>query len=108
MAFRAEAEDCPATAAAEAGGVQSGMRGDNWLEKAAVAYLEDMPVAEMLTHWRCSGCMPSGEAEVESGRSHHPAVAERAAAIHFPLVRSRTPVWSLSELLGCHLIFCSV
>jgi hypothetical protein len=106
MAFRVVVEGCPAIAAVEVGGVQSGKRGDSRLVKAAGAYLEDMPVAGRPNRWRCSGCMPSGEAEVGSGHLRHPAVVERAVAIHCPLARSRRQVGSLFELRGCHSIFC--
>ena len=107
MVFRVVVEDCLATAAVEVEGVQSGKREDSRLEKVAGAYLEDMPVAAKMSHWHYPGCMPSGEAEVESGHLRRPAVAEHAVAIHFLLARSRMLVWSLSELRGCHSIFCS-
>lgn len=107
MVFRVVAEDCLAIAAVEVEGVQSGKREDSRLEKVAGAYLEDMPVAAKMSHWHYPGCMPSGEAEVESGHLRRPAVAEHAVAIHFLLARSRMLVWSLSELRGCHSIFCS-
>jgi hypothetical protein len=44
MVFRVVVEDCLAIAAVEVEGVQSGKREDSRLEKAAGAYLEDMPV----------------------------------------------------------------
>jgi hypothetical protein len=44
MVFRAVVEDCLAIAAVEVEGVQSGKREGSRLEKAAGAYLEDMPV----------------------------------------------------------------
>jgi hypothetical protein len=106
MVSRVAVEGCPAIAAVEVGGVQSGRREDSTLGKAAGAYPEDMPVAERPIHWHRSGYMPSGEAEVELGHSRHPIVVERAVAVHCPLARSRTPVWSLSELRGCRSIFC--
>jgi hypothetical protein len=50
MAFRGVVEDYPAIAAVGVGGVQSGKRGDNEPEKAAVACHEDMPVAVETSH----------------------------------------------------------
>jgi hypothetical protein len=107
MVFRVVVEDCLAIAAVEVEGVQSGKREDSRLEKVAGAYLEDMLVAAKMSHWHYPGCMPSGEAEAGSGHLRRPAVAGHAVAIHFLLARSRIPVWSLSELRGCHLISCS-
>jgi hypothetical protein len=106
MAFRVVVEGCPAIAAVEVGGVQSGKRGDSRLVKAAWAYLEDMPVAGRPNRWHCSGYKPSGEAEVGSGHLRHPTVVEHAVAARCPLARSRTQVWSLFELQGYHSIFC--
>jgi hypothetical protein len=106
MAFQVAVEGCPAIAAVEVGGVQSGKRGDSRLEKAAWAYLEDMPVAGRPNRWHCSGYKPSGEAGVGSGHLRHPTVVEHAVAARCPLARSRTQVWSLFELQGYHSIFC--
>jgi len=88
-AFQEAVKDCLAIAAAEVGGVQSGKKGGSKLERAAGACPDDKPVAAMKNHW---GCMPSGEAEVEPGRSHHRVVAERVMASRCPLARSKTPV----------------